>query len=192
MPLQQKHLVWFVLTMPLIYLLSDRLINGTSAAVFFYWTGLISMVLIMATMLVTPAQRLLNNRHGTMWLLRQRRYLGVAGFLYMLAHAAVWMVGVGLERVIQSTTRLDVLIGWLSLILLTPLALTSNDFSVRKLGPRWKTVQQWIYVAAPVSLLHWLVAVKFQTDTLMTYGSAFAVIVILRLAVIRRKPKRNA
>ena len=192
MRLQQKHLVWVVLALPFLYLVADRLINNTPGWVFFHWTGVASGVLIMATMIATPLRRLFKNKYGTFWFLRQRRYMGVAAFLYMLAHTAAWFVDAGLVWVIKSTVRPEVFVGWISLILLTPLFLTSNTYSVRKLGPRWKTVQQWTYVAAPAAMLHWLLSVDSVMELMMTYGLAFAVIVALRLAVIRRKPKLGA
>jgi sulfoxide reductase heme-binding subunit YedZ len=81
--------------------------------------------------------------------------LGVASFGYALLHTLFYMLDAGsLSEMVSQLTQLDIWTGWLALLIMAPLALTSNDAAVRKLGRRWKTLQRWAYAAAILGLLH--------------------------------------
>lgn len=83
-------------------------------------------------------------RFATRWLLRNRRYLGIASFCYALLHTLFYVLDAGsLSKMVSQLTRLDIWTGWLGLLIMVPLTLTSNDAAVRKLGRRWKTLLRW-------------------------------------------------
>lgn len=58
-------------------------------------------------------------------------------------------------RILGEVTKFDILTGWLAFLVFIPLAATSNDWALRKLGTVWKPLQRWTYAAAVLTLLHW-------------------------------------
>lgn len=72
-----------------------------------------------------------------------------------------------------------------------PLALTSNDASVRKLGRRWKTLQRFVYLAAVATLAHWLFVSRGVGPALVNFAP-LAVLETLRVWRIYRPGARHA
>lgn len=118
-------------------------------------TGALSAILFILALLATPLRRIWPHGSVPRWLVRNRRYLGVASFGYALLHTAFYLVDAGsAERVLVEITRLDIWTGWASLLIMAPLAMTSSDWWIRRLGPRWKSLQRLAYAAALLGLLH--------------------------------------
>jgi sulfoxide reductase heme-binding subunit YedZ len=61
-----------------------------------------------------------------------------------------------LRAVLAEFTALGIWTGWLAMVIFVPLAITSTDGFVRRMGPAWKTLQRTVYVAAVATLLHWI------------------------------------
>jgi sulfoxide reductase heme-binding subunit YedZ len=118
-------------------------------------TGALSAILFIMALLATPLRRIWPRGPVALWLVRNRRYLGVASFGYALLHTLFYLLDAGsAAKVLAQLPRLDIWSGWLSLLIMAPLALTSSDGWVRRLGPRWKSLQRWAYAAALLGLLH--------------------------------------
>jgi methionine sulfoxide reductase heme-binding subunit len=108
-------------------------------------------------MMITPLRMLFPKSGFLRWLAARRRYLGVAAFAYAVFHTALYVADMGsLQAVFGEFFILGIWTGWLALFIFLPLALTSNDFSVRRLGPSWKSLQRLVYAAALATLLHWI------------------------------------
>ena len=89
--------------------------------------------------------------------MRNRRYLGVAAFCYALAHTVFYIIDMGsLSNVLGEALLLGIWTGWVAMFIFLPLAITSNDWSVKRMGRNWKRLQQGVYVAAVATLLHWI------------------------------------
>lgn len=114
-------------------------------------------------MMATPLMIVFKGWRGARWLVKNRRYFGVAAFGYAALHAAVYLLAEPLATVLAEATRFDILMGWLAFAIFLPLAATSMDLAVRKLGIWWKPLQRWVYAAAVLALLHWA-AVKHWHD----------------------------
>ena len=78
------------------------------------------------------------------------------------------------RAMLDQFTELGIWTGWLAFFIFIPLALTSNDISVRTLGPSWKSLHRFVYAAAVATLVHWI----FINNTL---GPALARFVPLAL-----------
>lgn len=124
--------------------------------------GIWALRFLIATLAVTPLRDLL----GINWL-RYRRALGLLAFYYVMMHFAVWLI---LDRGLDFSTigadivkRPYITIGMVCLASLLPLALTSNNWSIRRLGPRWSKLHALIYPVALGGALHYLLAVKSVT-----------------------------
>lgn len=115
-----------------------------------------SVRFLLVTLMATPLAMLFRHARVTRWLVRNRRYFGVASFAYAALHTIFYVVDRGtLDRVLNQATRFDIATGWLAFFVFLPLAATSMDYAMRKLGRRWKTVQRWVYAAAILTFLHW-------------------------------------
>lgn len=186
MLINKKYIVWLALTVPLLLFIAWVVLLGAPGGRLFYWTGVISMILIFITLATTPLLKISNRSTWSRWLLRHRRYFGVAAFGYMAAHTAFFVFSRGsLNAILASFNDFDIVLGWVCGVVFTAMALTSNDYSVRKLGPGWKSLQRWVYFATPVALLHWLIAVAFDPATVLIYGSMFAVVIMLRIVAAK-------
>jgi sulfoxide reductase heme-binding subunit YedZ len=142
---------------------------------------------LMAALAVSPLRRLFPRRAWTAWLLARRRYLGVAAFAYALLHAAVYVLRQGeLPRILAEALEAGLLTGWLALAILVPLALTSNDASVRRLGRGWKRLHRAVYVAAVLSFAHWIL-VAFDPTAAYAHLAILAVIEAVRLVPFARR-----
>ena len=146
--------------------------------------GKAGLQLLLLTLLVTPLRRFpgLN-------LLRFRRALGLLTFFYIGLHLLVWLV---LDVQLLSQVWADIVkrpyvtIGMAGFLLMVPLAVTSNNWSVRRLGRRWGLLHKLTYAVAILGAVHYVMLVKgFQFEPLLYL---FGVILILAL---RRLPKRR-
>jgi sulfoxide reductase heme-binding subunit YedZ len=118
-------------------------------------SGALAAFLLIFTLLATPLRRLAPHRVWPVWLMRARRALGVASFGYAALHTVFYLVASGsAEVVLADMPRFDIWTGWIALLILIPLAATSTDSAVKSLGPRWKPLQRWTYLAAILGLLH--------------------------------------
>ena len=145
--------------------------------------GLLALQLLIAGLAITPARRYLRLN-----LIRFRRALGLLAFIYVSLHLLVWLV---LDVGILSQIWADILkrpyitIGMAGFACLVPLAATSNNFSIRKLGATWRKLHRLTYLAAILAGVHFIWLVKgFQIEPLL-YMAAILALLVLRL------PKRR-
>jgi len=122
-----------------------------------------SLWLLIAGLSVTPLRK-----HLGINLIKFRRAIGVVTFFYILWHFLIWLV---LDVQIMSQILADIIkrpyvtVGFAAFIMLIPLAATSNNWSVRKLGPGWRKLHEMVYAAAILGALHYIMLVKgFQLE----------------------------
>jgi len=119
-------------------------------------TGEMAARLLIVTLMITPLAMIFKGRAFVGWLKRNRRYFGVASFIYALMHTVFYLLDkASIDTVVAELPRLYIWTGWLAFIIFVPLAATSMDYAVRKMGPRWKSLQRWTYVSAVLTLVHW-------------------------------------
>lgn len=119
-------------------------------------TGEFAARLLIFTLMITPLAMLFKGTRFAAWGRKNRRYFGVASFVYALQHTVFYIIDKGsFDRIISELDRTYIWTGWVAFIIFVPLALTSMDYFVRIMGPRWKTLQRTTYVAAVFTLVHW-------------------------------------
>ena len=119
-------------------------------------SGETSARLLIVLMMATPLAMLLRGWRGPQWLKRNRRYLGVASFGYALLHTLFYVIDKStLDTIMNELPRFYIWTGWVAFLIFVPLAVTSADFFVRKMGTWWKWLQRWTYAAAVLTLVHW-------------------------------------
>ncbi len=136
---------------------------------------------LMGALAVSPLRGLFPQQAWTAWLLTRRRYLGVAAFAYALLHAAVYVLRQReLPIIVAEALEAGLLTGWLAFAIFVPLALTSNDSSVRRLRRAWKRLHRAVYVAAILSFAHWIL-VAYDATTAYAHLAVLAVLETARL-----------
>lgn len=153
-------------------------------------TGTWALVMLCLTLAVTPLRRL----SGWNALVRLRRMLGLFAFFYAVLHFTVFL---WLEHWFDlSAMLLDVLerpfvtAGFLAFLLMVPLAATSTQAMVRRLGSRWQALHRLVYLIAPLAVLHfwWHKAGKNDFAEPAVYGAVVALLLAARL--VRRRGGR--
>jgi methionine sulfoxide reductase heme-binding subunit len=144
--------------------------------------GLLALILLLACLAATPARLLF----GVSWPLRVRQLLGLLAFFYASLHFLVyawvdqgWAFGAIVRDV---TERKFITVGFLALLTLLPLALTSNALARRKLGPlRWQRLHRLVYLAALLAAVHFLWRVKRDLTQPLAYASVLGLLLFVRL-----------
>lgn len=149
--------------------------------------GLVALVFLIAALACTPAKTLF----GWTWPLRIRRMLGLLAFFYATLHVATYT---GLDQVFDwaaiwkdVSKRKFIFVGFAAFVLLVPLALTSTNGAVRRLGfARWKLLHRLAYVAPALVVLHFFWRVKKDVSEPVAYGIALTILLAIRLAAYWR------
>lgn len=149
--------LWLVLALPALTMVSPFFANDTGALRgVLHGSGEFAARFMIISMMATPLMMLTKGSRFARWLRANRRYFGVAAFAYAAVHTAAYVMGEAtLAKILDEATRFDMATGWLAFAIFIPLAATSMDYAVRKLGTWWKPLQRWTYAAAVLTLLHW-------------------------------------
>ena len=147
---------WAIIALPSFGIISGYM-GGASPHKLLHPTGEFAARFMILAMMITPLQMLFERQRWTQWLLRRRRYLGVAAFGYAMLHTVFYLMDQGsLHRILGEALELPIWTGWLAFLIFVPLAITSNDWSMRRLRQAWKPLQRWVYPAAILTLAHWI------------------------------------
>ena len=152
--------------------------------------GELGLQVLIVTLAISPVRRLVGVN-----LLKFRRALGLIGFSYIFLHLLVWLF---LDVQIVGQIWADILrrpyitIGMAGFLLMVPLAVTSNDWSLRRLGPTWRKLHRLTYVAVLLGAIHFVMLAKgFQLEPLVYLG-VVAALLALRLPQACVKPRATA
>jgi sulfoxide reductase heme-binding subunit YedZ len=146
-------------------------------------TGDWALYLLCATLAITPLRRLT----GWNWLIRLRRMLGLYVFFYALMHFLTFLwanhnfdFGAMWKDVLK---RPFITVGFIAFVLLLPLAATSTNAMIKRLGRRWAQLHRLIYLIAPLAILHywWMKAGKHNFEQPIVWGTVVAVLLGLRV-----------
>jgi methionine sulfoxide reductase heme-binding subunit len=147
------------------------------------FTGSWALLILLASLAVTPLRKL------TGWneLIKLRRMLGLFAFFYAALHFTTYMVldlffdfaAIGKDIL----KRPYITVGFTALVLMIPLALTSNAAMIRRLGKRWQQLHYLVYVIAILGVVHFYWLVKADIRRPVQYGAALALLLGFRLAV---------
>ncbi|RPJ83566.1 MAG: sulfoxide reductase heme-binding subunit YedZ [Acidobacteria bacterium] len=191
-----KVLVFLLCLAPLILLLSDLFFDRLSANPIddiTDRTGIWTLRMLMLTLAVTPIRRLT----GWSSLVTFRRMLGLFGFFYAALHFLTYLVidqFFAWDQILKDIgKRPFITVGFTSLVLLVPLAVTSTKKMIRRLGgKRWQRLHRLVYVAAIGGVIHYLWLVKADTSRPLAYGTILAFLLGFRVWFFLRKRWRRA
>ncbi len=144
--------------------------------------GFWAITLLALALVPTPAKDLL----GLTWPVRLRRLLGVFAFAYAALHFSFY---VGVDKFFDwrtiaadLTKRPFIMVGFATLLVLAPLAVTSTDGWVRRLGfRRWKRLHRLAYLAAVLAVVHFVWRVKADLRKPLLFAAIFALLAVARV-----------
>jgi sulfoxide reductase heme-binding subunit YedZ len=150
--------------------------------------GLTALIFLIASLACTPARRLL----GWTWPTRIRRELGLFAFFYACLHFLTYLVldqGFDWATIVEDIAqRPFITVGFVALVLLVPLAITSTTASIRRLGyRRWQRVHQLAYVAGVLAIVHFIWRVKIDVSQPLIYASVLGALLLVRVVVWLRQ-----
>ncbi|WP_163997987.1 sulfite oxidase heme-binding subunit YedZ [Pyxidicoccus caerfyrddinensis] len=156
-------------------------------------TGLFALVLLTASLACTPLRLVFK----WTWPARIRRTLGLLAFTYAASHFLVYAVldqGLKLGAILEDIgKRPFITVGFTALMLLVPLAVTSTNAWVRRLGfPRWQRLHRLAYVAAVLGVVHFVWRVKKDLTEPLLYAAVLALLFAVRGAEAMRKRRARA
>ena len=147
-------------------------------------TGDWTLRLLLAALAITPLRHLT----GWTWLTRLRRMVGLFAFFYLMLHFSTYAVldaSLDLAYVVEDVAdRLYITAGFSAFVMLVPLAATSTNAMVRRLGPlRWRKLHRLVYAAGICGVLHYLWLVKADLREPLVYTGILAILLAARLPV---------
>lgn len=173
-------LIYIVLIIPACLFLYLGLTGGLGAEpikALEHELGEFALKLLILGLAITPLRK-----HLGINLLKFRRAVGIMTFVYVALHLLVWLV---LDVQIISQIWADILkrpyitVGMAGFALMLPLVATSNNLSVRKLGPRWRKLHKLTYGAAILGGLHFIMLSKgIQLEPLLYMGTILALLAL--------------
>ncbi|KFE44421.1 protein-methionine-sulfoxide reductase heme-binding subunit MsrQ [Pseudomonas syringae] len=152
--------------------------------------GLGTLILLLITLAMTPLQRMT----GWPGWISVRRQLGFWCFAYVVMHMnayAVFILGLDWAQLgTELVKRPYIIVGSLAFLCLLALAVTSNRYSQRRLGARWKQLHRLIYVILGLGLLHMLWIVRADLKEWALYAVIGIALVLMRIPIIARRIQR--
>jgi len=183
--LTSAPMLWLVLAAPGLVILVNYSSDAMSYGEFIHWSGDIAVWLLIATLAVSPLRRIARGNFR-LWLGKRRRDIGVATFAYAAGHLAVYLLRKADPDLIwQEGVEAGLLTGWIAFSIFLALALTSNQTSVQMMRGAWNRLHWFIYPAAILTALHWLLT-AFDPTMAIVHAVIIAGLLALRLVPAKK------
>jgi sulfoxide reductase heme-binding subunit YedZ len=155
-------------------------------------TGITALTFLVLSLACTPVAAI----SGWKRLTQRRKALGNYGFMYAALHVSTFVAvdyGLDLNAILRDVgTKQYIIIGAAAFLLLLPLAITSFNYWMKRLGKNWKRLHRLVYVIVPLVVLHFALVVKGNITSLqgnlaqpVLYGGAAALLLFLRIPAIK-------
>ena len=151
-------------------------------------TGTWALVFLCITLAMTPLRLLTSS---TVWI-KMRRMFGLFCFFYALLHFLIWIwLDQNFDVLAMMKDVIDrpfITMGFISFVFLIPLALTSNQWSLRTLGKNWSLLHRLVYIIAFTALAHywWHKAGKNDLGTVSIYGLVILLLLAFRIPKVKQ------
>lgn len=155
----RPYILWLLLGSPLALITYWYLNEAISYGEYIQHTGRIAVWLLLLTLAVTPLRLLFGPGGWSRRLVQNRRYFGVASFAYALPHVVAYAIRKeSFALVAEEAAYPEIWTGWLALLIFLPLALSSNNWAVRRLGRSWGSLHRLVHLAALLTFAHWVLS----------------------------------
>ena len=192
-----KIFTWLACLSPAAWLVWGAVTNTLGpdpTATITFTTGLTTLRLLTISLAITPLRRLLPQLG---WLIKFRRLLGLFAFFYASMHLMTWIaLYTGFDpnaMAADIVKRRYITMGMAAWLLLLPLAATSTNWAIRKMGgKRWNRLHKLVYVAIVCGVIHYWWQVKTGVLTPLTITVVVAVLLLARpvLTWVQRRKVR--
>lgn len=160
-------------------------------------TGTLTLVFLLLSLAVTPLRKVL----GLPWMIQFRRMMGLYAFFYGCLHliSYTWFdKGFGVKAIVEDTLKRPfIFLGMLSFLIMVPLAVTSTNKMIKRLGGQWwNRLHKTVYLAAIAGVLHYYLLVKADIRLPLAFGIALAILLAYRAlnkffpSATQRRPNR--
>lgn len=171
---------------------ADGTLGANPIATVLNQLGLLALIFLVGSLAMTPLKLVL----GWTWPIRVRRMVGLFAFFYASLHLLTYTVldqrfawGAIAADIVK---RKFIFVGFSAWLLLAPLAITSTDRMVKRLGfVRWQWIHRLAYVTAGLGVAHFFLRVKKDIREPLAYGIVLAVLLSIRVVVALRKRARK-
>lgn len=182
-----KPLLFLICLVPLARLIYLGVTDGLGANPIEFVTrstGTWTLTGLMITLAVTPLRRLT----GYNALIRYRRMLGLFTFFYASLHFTtyIWLDQFfSLPDILKDIyKRPFITVGFAAFVLLIPLAVTSTNAMMRRLGKRWQQLHRLVYLIGGLGVLHYVWLVKKDLTQPLIYGAFLLILLTMRLPLV--------
>ena len=184
--IQHHYTTWVLLAVPALPFITELWADEGYTPQLLYETGLWSVWLLVAALVISPLMRLAKGWPSTLNFIaifrKRRRAIGVASFGYALLHVVFYVRYVDdIELILLEALDLPLTLGWLAFLALLIGAAASNKWAQQRLGRYWKLVQRTAYAAAVLTALHWWWIAQFL-DELAFWCLVLGALQLLRMA----------
>jgi sulfoxide reductase heme-binding subunit YedZ len=146
-------------------------------------TGDWTIIFLLITLAISPVRRI-TRQH---WLIRFRRMTGLYAFFYGVLHFTTW---IWLDKFFDVSEMIKdvgkrpfITVGFLGFVLMIPLAVTSTQWAIRKLGKNWASLHRLVYLSAIAGVVHYWWLVKVDISRPLRYALILAALLGWRIAV---------
>lgn len=178
-----KVIIFFLCLLPAVWLLTNFFQDNLGANPFEALTrqsGEWTLRFLLIVLAITPLRKIT----GQAWLMAYRRMLGLYVFFYACLHLTTYIWFDQFfdwdEIVTDIIKRPFITVGMLAFVLLLPLAITSTNNWMRRLGRRWKKLHQMVYIIGILGVLHYLWLVKADLREPLIYSAILIILLAYR------------
>lgn len=179
-----KSIVFLICLVPFAMIVYDSVNNQLGAdpiQTLHFRTGDWALRFLLVTLTMTPLQLMFQSITP----LRFRRMFGLFTFFYACLHFAVWLVldqSLNIQFMMEDIPESPyIIVGLIAFTLLIPLAMTSTNAMMARLGQRWFQLHKLIYIVAVLGLIHFFWLTKLDTTEPIVYAIIFAILMMFRL-----------
>jgi len=182
------HVLSLALVAPLVWDWWTDNLSPNPITDFTLATGSAAIVTLLASLAVTPV----NTITGWRAVVGLRKTLGLYAFSYATLHFLVFVgldYGFSLKYILADglPTKQYVVVGFLALLILLPLAITSTKGWQKRLGRTWKKLHRWVYAAGILAVVHYLWVGKVIFGKPVVYTIILALLLTARIPVVRSR-----
>jgi len=153
--LKSKYLLWIVLANPGMFAIFQFFKGSAEYGMLMHLTGEFAGRFLVISLIATPIAMLFPKGRISKWLVRNRRFFGLSAFAYTLLHTIFYLLEESFSKILEEFFQVGMITGWIAFFIFIPLAFTSTDAAVKRMGVNWKRLQRWVYLAAVMTFFHW-------------------------------------
>jgi sulfoxide reductase heme-binding subunit YedZ len=185
-----KPIIFLAALLPLVQLGFDGLrgeLGANPIEKITHQTGSWTLILLLVTLSITPLRRITSVN----WIIQYRRMIGLFAFFYGSLHLMTYLwldQFFDLHSIIKDVyKRPFITAGFTAFMLMVPLAITSTQGWIRRLGKRWQTLHRLIYFSGAAGVIHFIWLVKKDLQQPLSYAAILAVLLGIRVYFWLRK-----